>query len=387
MPDLPINPSLAHDALPAAEDAARASSSQTASLVRGLQKDSRSLAGGGVFNRMRGAFSNWGSRLSGSGARTFGDEAERGATIAKTSRDGDLTKSADEVRTDSANVKNMDDPIGEGNARAGNMRDANGNGWSRTDFIAGVAGVTLITFALASFLATDGARLNINDIVIVDGGLVRVDYNVASAGDGGLISNFVLRVGDYVTFDQPTPTSPDLSGEQQVVQTEGDNTFYIRPSPALQTAGGLGVTPASVIGSPAYSAPIGSSYWHQATVSSSYTGQLGGQLTDAVQFAASAAAAVVVTTITTLTPGVVTLAGDAANLAAGVAAAVTPAGINLLTTAANAAAAAVHALTPAVDNTLCDIFPLFCNSTLWWIVGGICACLIIVAIILKFKKR
>ena len=387
MSELKINPDTAHSLLPAVEDAARADVTQSASLARGIQRDARSLAGDGVFARMRGTLSDWGSRLRGTGAHTFGDEAERGAGIASASRDRDLTKSAQDVRTDSQNVRNMDDPLAEGNARAGNMTDASGRGWSRTDFIAGVAGVTLITFALASFIATDGARLNINDIIVLNGGLVRVDYDVVSSGDGGLISNFVLRVGDYVTFDQPTPTSPNLTGEQQVVQTEGDHTFYIRPNPALQTAGGLGVTPASVVGSPAYSAPIGSSYWHQATVSSSFTGQLGGQVTDAVQFLGSAASAVLVTTVNALTPGLVTVATTAANTAANLAAAVTPAGISLIGDAANAAGGAFHALTPALGGAFCDVVPFACNSTLWWSVGGICLCLIIVAIIMKVKGR
>lgn len=382
-----IGPDASSAFAPFLTSAARVDANAAGRLVQAAGRDLRSLAGPGVFGRLRSTLGEWRSRVNTSGPQALAAETERGSSIASVSRDKDLARTPSEVRAESQSIKNADDRIGAAGNKAEELKDAAGRGWSKTDFLVGVAGVTLISLALDSFLASDGAILNINDIVILNNGIVRVDYDVAETPEDTLQSSFVLRPGDYVTFDVPSPTSPQLSGEQKVIQTDGDHTFYIRPNPPLQTAGGLGVTQESVIGSPAYGAPIGSTFWHRARVSSAFSSQFTGVITDTIQIAGGAAGTVITTTINTVTPTLVSAAATAANTVANLAAAVTPAGLSLVNTGANLAGGTIHALTPALRNTFCDIIPLACNSTLWWAVGGIFLFIICIAIIMKMKGR
>jgi hypothetical protein len=223
--------------------------------------------------------------------------------------------------------------------------------------------------------------------------VIQVTYNVASVPPGGLNTMFSLNTGDYITFTQNpyTLTNPAITTDQQIIGISGDHTFFIS-APAGMTAGNVGtsfLSPAGsylpLTGTPSVwgaAAPYGDSYWGQAIVKQSPKVAFTATLTDTINILGSAAVAV----INAATPAIAAVAGDAANAAAATLNALTPALVSVTNTAANTAAGLVHALTPAIDNTLCDIFPLFCNSTLWWIVGGICACLIIVAIVLKFRK-
>ena len=364
----------------------RADAEAVADMARQDARLADSAAGGGAVTRQAGHLADTAAAFHNDPA-ALRNSTNNATNKAASSKATNLTKSADDVKGDAAAFrgKSSGDKLADANARAASQ------GWSTTDKLAALTGITVISLGLASFVSTDGARLNISDIVIINSTQVRVDYDVASVGAGGLVSNFSLRVGDYVTFDQPTPTVPNLSGDQQVIAVAGDHTFYISPSPMLQTSGGLGVSamsPSGVylpVGAPAGSstgAPIGSSFWHGATVHSTMSNQLTGTLVDGINIVGAAASAAVIAA----TPALVTVTTDVADAAAAAAAGLTPAAVSLVSSAANVAAGAVHALTPALENTICDIFPLVCNATLWWSVGGICACLIVIAIILKLKR-
>ena len=333
-------------------------------------RQSRSVAGAGAIGRMKNMFSSWSTRIRGGlGRSEIAAASDKAASMEADS----LSRSSTSVRAEADELRTAS----SGDKLTKATQKAEAQGISTSTYVAGIAGITLVSLSLASWISTDGARLNINDITIVNttsGPIVKVQYDVASVNAGGLMSNFGLRVGDYVEFDQPTQTVPNLTGDQQVVAVEGDHTFYIKPTPPLVTAGGVGISPASVTGTPSgvSGAPIGSSYWHGATVHSSFTNQLTGQMSDGISILGAALGtglAVVVTSAATVITGL------------------TPAGVELLGSVANAAGGAFHALTPALGGAFCDIVPFACNSTLWWSVGGICLCLIIVAIIMKMKGR
>jgi hypothetical protein len=349
-----------------------AAAQQTARDAAADVRLDRSAAGPGALQRFTSSFRSWASRISGSGRASLATETRTAVDKAASSEATNLSKSASDVKgeADAFAGKSSEDKLTDAENTAASQ------GWSTTDYLAGIAGITIVSLGLASWTSTNGARLNINDITIVNATTVRVDYDVASVGAGGLNSNFALRVGDYISFDQPTPTVPDLSEDQQVVGVEGDHTFYIQPNPMLQTAGGFGLTPAGTpaapAGTPGYSgAPIGSAFWHQATVHSTMANQLTGQIKDGIQVlgvavggVASAAAGAASTVITTLTP----------------------AGAELLGAAAGAADAALHAVSPAVGGAFCDLLPIACNSTLWWSLLALCICLAIIGVVLKLKK-
>ena len=337
-------------------------------------RQSRSVAGAGAIDRMKNMFSSWSTRIRGGLGRS---EITVASDKAASMEADSLSRSSTSVRAEADELRTAS----SGDKLTKATQKAEAQGISTSTYVAGIAGITLVALSLASWISTDGARLNINDITIVNttsGPIVKVQYDVASVNAGGLMSNFGLRVGDYVEFDQPTQTVPNLTGDQQVLAVEGDHTFYIKPTPPLVTAGGVGISPASVTGTPSgvSGAPIGSSYWHGATVHSSFTNQLTGQLTDGISLLGAALGATVAAVATAGADAAATVITD-----------LTPAGVQLLGSVANAAGGAFHALTPALGGAFCDIVPFACNSTLWWSVGGICLCLIIVAIIMKVKGR
>jgi hypothetical protein len=342
---------------------------------------------------MGSSFSNWASRLRGGFTR---GEATAASNKAASMEAENLSKSASAVRAEAQEIRTASsaDKLTKASAKA------EAKGISNTTYLVGIAGFTLVVLALASWSSTDGARLNINRITIINttnGPLVKVEYDVASAGEGGLESNFGLRVGDYIEFDQPTPTVPNLSGDQQVVAVEGDHTFYIKPDPMLQTAGGMGIqsasptpspragtpsgspTPSPVAGTPSGSsmagAPFGSSFWHGATVHSSFSNQLTGQLTDGIHILGASAGAVTAEVATAVAASTTVLITT-----------LTPAGVQVIGAAANAAGSAFHAVSPAIGGAFCDIVPFLCNSTIWWSLLVLCICIFVIGIVLKLKK-
>jgi len=355
-------------------------------------RQARSLAGPGALNRLKNAFSGMVARIQGVGGSAFASETRAAVDKAASLEAEGLSKSSSTVRAEAQDLRaaSSEDKLTKASTKAEEK------GISTTTYLAGIAGITLVSLSLASWMSTDGARLNINKISIINttaGPIVKVDYDVASVNGGGLMSNFGLRVGDYIEFDQPTPTVPGLSGDQQVLAVEGDHTFYIKPDPMLQTAGGIGIisgvpSPSPVsgapsgnamagapYGSPAADSPYGSSYWHQATVHSSFTNQLTGQLKDGVSIIGAAAGA---------TAGAVV--GAAANAAATAITAMTPAGTKLIGAAANAAGSAFHAVSPAIGGAFCDVVPFLCDSTILWSLLALCICIIFIGIALKLKK-
>jgi hypothetical protein len=352
----------------------------------------RSLAGPNAITRMKNAFGGMVSRIRGAGGSTVAAETRAAANKAASLEAEGLSKSAGTVRAEAQELRtaSSSEKLTKASAKA------EAKGISSTTYLAGIAGITLVSLSLASWMSTDGARLNINKMSIINttnGPIVKVEYDVASVNDGGLMSNFGLRVGDYVEFDQPTPTVPNLSGDQQVVAVEGDHVFYIKPSPMLQTAGGIGIisgvpSPSPVsgapsgspmagapYGSPAADSPYGSSFWHQATVHSSFTNQMTGQLGDGISVIGAA-----------LGTTAAAVAGAAANAAAITINALTPAGTQIIGAAANAAGSAFHAVSPALGGVFCDIVPFLCNSTIWWSLLVLCICIFVIGIALKLKK-
>jgi hypothetical protein len=341
---------------------------------------------------MKNAFGGMVSRIRGAGGSTVAAETRAAANKAASLEAEGLSKSAGTVRAEAQELRtaSSSEKLTKASAKA------EAKGISSTTYLAGIAGITLVSLSLASWMSTDGARLNINKMSIINttnGPIVKVEYDVASVNDGGLMSNFGLRVGDYVEFDQPTPTVPNLSGDQQVVAVEGDHVFYIKPSPMLQTAGGIGIisgvpSPSPVsgapsgspmagapYGSPAADSPYGSSFWHQATVHSSFTNQMTGQLGDGISVIGAA-----------LGTTAAAVAGAAANAAAITINALTPAGTQIIGAAANAAGSAFHAVSPALGGVFCDIVPFLCNSTIWWSLLVLCICIFVIGIALKLKK-
>ena len=292
--------------------------------------------------------------------------AERGGAVSSAARTENLSKSSSEIKSSSRTTGELSSAGKQAEAEA----KAASKGWTTTEKLAGVGGVVLISFAIASYVATNGAIIDITSMAMNSPTTAIVHYNVHS-GSGG--PSFALRPGDLLTFSAAGPSYPDLATEdKKIVDVQGNHVVIIEV-PQGQTLGGIGYvapTPSSSSSSsPSPAAPTGSAYWGQATVTSSMESQLGGAVGDATDIAATAAAAGLDSAITSLAPGVAAAAQAALNAATPVLDAGLDAGGKLL------------------DKGFCAIVPFLCNTTMLWVIGGICLALVILGLVLKFKKH
>lgn len=228
-------------------------------------------------------------------------------------------------------------------------------GITPTKVFAGVSATVLASLALARLDATDGVKVSITDIKILDADKVQIKYTPSD-------SNFSPCINDTFTFYPPpnpdaTPTSPDLSigGDKTVIQVIDDNTIVIRAS---LTRAGNSVYPSpapapSPSGSPAPApTPTPAISWGKMTCHSDYENQLAQGIGEAVAFAAGTAATAIVQTVGALTPAAAQVLGAAAGGAATV------------------LAAGANAVAPAVNDLLAPIKDFFMKFK--WIILAIC---------------
>lgn len=227
-------------------------------------------------------------------------------------------------------------------------------GITPTKVFAGVSATVLASLALARLDATDGVKVSITDIKILDADKVQITYTPAGR-------NFSPCINDTFTFYPPpnpdaTPTTPDLSigGDKTVIQVVDDHTIVIRAS---LTRAGTSIYPSPApspsSNSPASApAPAPAISWGKMTCHSDYDNQLAQGIGEAVAFAAGTAAQALVQTVGALTPAAAQVLGAAAGGAATV------------------LGATANALAPAVNNLLAPIKDFFAKFK--WIILAIC---------------
>lgn len=298
-------------------------------------------------------------------AKVGNDIAAQGAAMARRVRSnvGEFLTSArngankaDEIATSKAGKSPLNDMPPSGLARVTKQSDTLSKyGITPTTVFAGISATVLASLALARLGATDGVRVSITDITIIDANNVKITYTPSG-------SNFNPSVNDTFTFYPPpnpdaTPTTPDLSigGDKTVVQVIDDNTIVIRAS--LTRAGNSRYPSPAPATSPSSStlAPAPVIAWGKMTCHSDYDNQLGASIGEAVAFVAGAAAAAIVETGTALTPAAAQVLGAAAGGAAAV------------------LGAGVDALTPLANDIFGPIFEFF--EKFKWIIIAICVIL------------
>ena len=298
-------------------------------------------------------------------AKFGSDMAAQGAAMARRVRDNfdefmtsvrNAANKADEITTAKTGKSPLNDMPPSGLARVTKQSDTLSKyGITPTTVFAGITATVLASLALARLDATDGVKVSITDITIIDANNVKITYTPAGR-------NFNPCVNDTFTFYPPpnpdaTPTTPDLSigGDKTVVQVIDEHTIVIRAS--LTQAGNNrypAPAPAPASNSPA-PAPV--TAWGKMTCHSDYENQLGASIGEAVAFVAGAAAAAIVETGTALTPAAAEVLGAAAGGAATV------------------LAAGANALTPLANDLFGPILEFFGNFK-WWIL----ACCIILCL-------
>ena len=307
-------------------------------------------------------------------------DAERTSQKVSQLEGENLAKNSGQVKSDASEFRGLND-VGK-TARA--EQQIVSKGISKTTMFLGVSGVVLVSLGLASMSETDNALIDITDIEYYNSQNLKVTFNVAN-GSGG--PNFALRPGNTISFEGAriaTLTHPSLGDDdKQVTRILDDHSFLIHidnlPDLLGTVHGTLSSTPSpSGSGGVAVSGPAsprGSSYWGQARVHSDFMSQFTGATGDGLALIAGAASDI----IAAATPGVASALGNAAGLAGdtldAMLHALTPAGLNALDT-----------LSGAGKHAFCEIFPIACNSTLWWVLGGICIFIVIVMIAMKLKR-
>lgn len=275
-------------------------------------------------------------------------------TLLRTTEDGANT--VDNIADAKAGKPPTNDMPPAGKSRIDKMNDTLSKyGITSTKVFAGITALTLASLALARLDATDGVKVSITDITIIDANNVKITYT--SPG-----RNFNPCVNDTFTFYPPpnpdaTPTTPDLSigGDKTVVQVIDGHTIVIRAS--LTRAGNSRYPSPAPATSPSSStlAPAPVIAWGKMTCHSDYDNQLGASIGEAVAFVAGAAAAAIVETGTALTPAAAQVIGAAAGGAAAV------------------LGAGVDALTPLANDIFGPIFEFF--EKFKWIIIAICVIL------------
>jgi hypothetical protein len=169
-------------------------------------------------------------------------------------------------------------------------------GWPSGKTVMGLGAAAFAIYAVASFYATDGQRVDITNITPISSSQVQIDYNKPANNVA-----FCLRVGDTLTFGGCSPgcTNPAF-GTEQIVKIVGPTSCIINKS--LTSVGGVPYPPPASAPSGTPSGPSSSpvplpvhdsSYWGRATVHTSLTNQFVGSVADVVAavFTAAGAAA------------------------------------------------------------------------------------------------
>lgn len=229
-------------------------------------------------------------------------------------------------------------------------------GITPTMVFAGVSATVLGSLALARLDATDGVRVSITDITILDENTVKITFTPSG-------SNFSPCVNDTFTFYPPpnpdaTPTTPDLSigGDKTVVKVLDNNTIVIRATLTQAGNSRFPVPPPPAPGATP-STPPTIANWGKMTCHSDYDNQLAQGIGEAVAFAAGAAAGALVET----------------------AGALTPAAAQILSAAAGGAATVLSAGADALEPVLDDIFgPIkeFFGQIKWFLLA---CCLLLIS--------
>ena len=201
-------------------------------------------------------------------------------------------------------------------------------GLSAGTLLCGATVSAFIAYALIKWKQTDGQRITITNIIPRPDGSVQVSYTAPS-------STFLLRTHDTLDFSGCSAAKCiGLGDGERVTGTVSGSVCVVTPNGNLT----LGSTsPGSL--SPAAS-PGGS--WGTALVHSSFSSQWTGAVADTVATAVG--------------------------------------------TVADAAAAAAAAAAPGLHSATCSLLPFLCNSTIWWILAGVCLFIIFGFIIFRFLK-
>jgi hypothetical protein len=212
--------------------------------------------------------------------------------------------------------------------------------------LAGLGISAFCAYSIATFYATDGKTINITNVKILNSSNVQITYNPPNS------TGFSLQVNDTLDFSGAASgcTVPALGTGVQVIQVIDNHNCVV--ADALTSAGGVtGYSPSSA-GSPVPTPSC--SNWGSAVVHSSLANQFIGSVTNTSAAVCNAAAGV---------------ANSVINAAA-------PVASNLINTGSGLA-----------KDAFCDTVPFLCNSTNWWILGGICLCIILCIVMYYFSKN
>lgn len=194
---------------------------------------------------------------------------------------------------------------------------------------------TLVTLMAIYFTATADKTITIKNIEYADATHINITYEKPS-------DEFTLRVNDELEFlaVTPAPTVPPLAGTtRKITAIISDTTVQITLPVALTSIAGAGYnTP--LAGTPT-GPPAWATSWGTAKSHTTLENQFFGAVRDGVAFVAGAAAAAIGGAV----PGVNEIVADLGDV---------------LGNAGN-----------ALGGALCETVPFLCNTTMWWIIGGV----------------
>jgi hypothetical protein len=221
-------------------------------------------------------------------------------------------------------------------------------GISGTTLLCGAVAAAFVAYSLIMWKATDGKSITITNIKPLGNGTIQVTYTPPS-------QTFLLRVQDTLDFSGCNGSECiNLGAGERVTGLIDGNNCVVTPNETLTfpspTPSPSGPTPSGTASSTG--APLGS--WGTATVHSTFSSQFIGSVADVTATAVGAAAGAVAAGVDAAAPGVRNVLDTGGNLASGV---------------------------------FCDMVPFLCDSTTLWIIGGICLCIIIMAVVFFVLKK
>jgi len=271
--------------------------------------------------------------------RAASDEAQAGENLVK----GANAKNGEAANLDAAgNPKTAAELVDAGKTKLSIL----GVDITATRVIGFATFATLVTLMAIYFTATANKTITIKNIEYADATHINITYEKPS-------DEFTLRVNDELEFlaVTPAPTAPPLAGTtRKITAIISDTTVQITlPGPLTSIAGAGYNTP--VAGTPA-GPPAWATSWGTAKAHTTLENQFFGAVRDGVAFVAGAAAAAVGGAV----PGVNEIVDDLGDV---------------LGNAGN-----------ALRGALCETLPFLCNTTMWFIVGGVILGLIVLLLIL-----